>query len=168
MKKAKSLIITVAVVLALVICTAVIGACGTTNLENGSYAGTCTYSYVDNEETVHAGYKVSFEVQDNTLWNLAVSAVDADWVGAKEGEKYVQPAYASGAPWNAGKALAQFENWTIAEFMQIKVKVDATDRPDGKDCISVGKEVTVGVGCEEGLACIILAVQNGIKTANKV
>lgn len=166
MRKAKKLFIIVAVTLALVICTAVMGACGTTSVKDGSYTGTYTYEYTDDQgATVHAGYKVSFEVQDNTLWNLAVSDVKADWTGAGEKDTYTKPIYASGPPWNAGKAISQFENWTVAEFMQIKVEVDSNGRPKGDKSISGGKEVTVGVGCGEGLACIILAVQNGIETA---
>lgn len=170
MKKAKKFIVAVALALALVMCMAVLGACGsTTKLDAGSYEGTYKCTYTEKGETVRAGYKVTFDIDEsNCIWELATSSIPADWSGAGENETYLAPAYASGPPWNANKAMAQFSGWTVDEIMQVSIDVDSNGRPTGVGCIHSEKEVTIGVGLDEGIAFVILAVQNGIETANKV
>lgn len=169
MKKAKRLIVVVALALAFVLSLAVIAACGGTKLDKGSYQGTYKITFTENGETKHYGCTAAFEVDEsNCVWNLANSAPDADWTGAAEGDKYVAPAIASGPPWNANKATSQFSGWTVDEIMAIKIAVDSNGRPTGKGCIESKKEITIGVDCDEGIAFLILAVQDGIKTANKV
>lgn len=165
MKKVRKSTVAVALALALAFCAAALCACGGgAKLDEGAYEGVYKIIVTEGSETKHYGSKAAFTVDDkNCIWDIAYSAPDADWQGAEAGEKYVAPAVATGAPWNAAKATSQFSGWTVAEFMKITVDVDENGRPNGKGCVKSDKEITIGVDCDEGIAFLILAVQNAVK-----
>lgn len=167
--KVKRFFVAILLALSVVFGTVFMAGCGGTKLEEGKYSGTYKCTYTENGAEVHAGYTVTFEVDgDNVLWNIETSAPAADWSGAAEGEKYATPALGQ-RPWDGGKILGQFSGiWTVDEFMSIEVAVDANGKPTGSGCITCDKEVTVGVGFETGTGIVILAIQEGIRTANKI
>lgn len=164
MKKVKRLVAAIALALALVLSSVAMCACGGgAHLDKGSYEGTYKITFTDGGETKYYGCTAKFDVDDNNcIWSVENSAPAADWSGAAADETYTAPAIATGAPWNPNKAKSQFSGWTVEEIMQITVDVDANGRPAGKGCIHSDKEVTVWVDCDEGMAFLILAIQNAV------
>lgn len=169
MKKAKKLVVTIALALAVAFCVSALCACGgSVKLDAGSYEGVYKVVYTEDGATVRNGAKVTFGVDDkNCIWDISYAAADADWEGAETGAKYTAPAIATGAPWNAGKAAAQFSGWTVSEFMSITVEVDENGMPKGEGCVKSKKEITIGVGCDVGIGYMILAVQDVIRANAK-
>lgn len=164
----KKLLVIVTLVLSLCAVSVFATGCGSAyNVKAGEYTGkyTCTYNDKDGN-LVHAGYIVKFSVDEKgMLWTLTTSAPAADWEGAASDATYTTPALGQ-RPWDGGKILGQFDDeWSVDDFMKIKVNVDKNGCPSGEKPIESDKTLTVGVGYEVGTGIVILAVQNAIKAA---
>lgn len=169
MTYAKKLLVIVTLVLSLCAVSLFAVGCGNNSaatVKEGDYEGKYTCTYTDNGTEVHAGYVVKFSVdKDGKLWYFSTSAPAADWEGAAADAKYTTPALGQ-RPWDSGKILGQFDGeWTVDDFLKIKVNVDANGCPTGEKPIESKKELTVGVGYEVGTGIVILAAQNALKAA---
>lgn len=132
-----------------------VSSCGTTyTLPAGTYEGTYTCEY-EVDGTSLWGYTASFEVDNsNYIWYLTLTTPTGYSAGI------------SGMAFTVSKFTEQFSgDFTVNDVMNITVTVNDDGYPEGSDCISSTRTLTIIEGSEAGCGIAILAMQDAITTA---